>query len=672
MHPPGSKKSETDIELTDISKASPSNLSRPNGSMEEPAFVYRPHHNHHHHANFINSKKHFRMLRYRELQNRVYNFMERPTSVMSVLYHSFVFLIILASLLLSILATVEQFQQNPAFRNSVWYMELLLIAVFSVEYVLRIWSCASHGTYSGWTGKVKFMKKPYMLIDIIVIFATIALISFHKNSDYLNISILRFLRFLQVLRILRLDRQRGAFKMVSQVVYDHRQELLTCWYMSFIILITCSFLVYLAEKASPSSASGKIQNLAEGIYWGVISLLTIGYGDLAPQTWVAKLITCCFSLIGTAFFALPAGILGSGFALQVANQQRNKHITNRRIPAAMLIQCCWRRYAVDPTCGLHATWIRYLQMSNMNNKRKAPKPASSPSVTLDNKRISTIKKRLLLARSSSIGEKYRSQNSESETKEEINNQFSMPNIDPRTLRAVSDGDLNFIEHNTTDEDDNQSTVTSLPSVVGYYGPRKGSKGLGDLWTLKRELTSTERIAIRFILEVQFEVSVKKFKEARRPYDVKDVIEQYTAGQMEMFGYIKKLQSRIETVLGFEDEPETDVAKFNVIRRLNKLEKKVECIDKKLDLVIRMLHDDKSRSGGARSSSFNNTFLSPLPRGSHEKLPRDIPRSPALSKLDSSGKKKRSRFNVTIVDTRDLETPPSVSVTPTSGEEREEK
>ncbi len=113
----------------------------------------------------------------------------------------------------------------------------------------------------------------------------------------------------------------------------------------------------------------------------------------------------------------------------------------------------------------------------MTNKRKytrsgSKSPASSPTVALDNKRISAIKRKLQLARTSSVGERYRNRNqgSESETKED-GNEFSIPKIDLRTQRAQSDGDLTFIEQNMTD-DENQSTVTSLPSVVGYYGKLK--------------------------------------------------------------------------------------------------------------------------------------------------------------------------------------------------------
>ncbi|XP_065063684.1 potassium voltage-gated channel subfamily KQT member 1-like [Rhopilema esculentum] len=637
-------KQNGDIELVGFDKKpSPAISERPQNPWDNNGeYVYHLHHPNHEKPG---------LKRYRDMQILVYNFLERPRSWPSIIYHSCVFLLILLSLVLSVVTTIDQFAKNDVVEKTVFYLEIILIAVFTIEYGLRVWACSSHGTYSGCGGKFKFIRKPYMVIDIIVIIATLVLIIEHKKAEFLNISILRFLRFLQVLRILRLDRQRGAFKMVSQVVYDHRQELLTCWYMSFIILITCSFLVYLAERSSATVGDNGMENLADGLYWGIISLLTIGYGDISPQTWVAKLITCCFSLVGTAFFALPAGILGSGFALQVAQHQREKHFNNRRIPAAILIQSCWRRYATDPINGLHATWIRYLRMID---KRKLPRndtksPGASPSVASDNRR--SIIKKLQLVRTSSLAEKFRNRSNDSESRED-ENQLSVTGMELRTQRTRSDGDLTFIDQLPTD-DENQSTITSLPSIVYVtnQGTKKAARGMCDLLSLRKELTSTERVAIRFIAEVQFILSIKKFKEARRPYDVKDVIEQYTAGQMEMFSYIKKLQSRIEVALGLNGDEGKDSTKMNVLGRLSTLERRVESIDRKLDLVIKMLHDsNKVRTD--RASSFTNTRLNVDPRHSHETLEQKPPRSPSLSRLKT--RKKNHRFKVTIIDAKDYQ------------------
>lgn len=119
--------------------------------------------------------------------------------------------------------------------------------------------------------------------------------------------------------------------------------------------------MYLLEKDHPDTL---MSTYADSLWWGVITLCTIGYGDVYPKTPSGKLLASGCALVGISFFALPAGILGSGFALKVQAMQRQKHLNRRRAPAAALIQCVWRCYASDSTSLSEATWkpsIRALQ-----------------------------------------------------------------------------------------------------------------------------------------------------------------------------------------------------------------------------------------------------------------------------------------------------------------------
>ncbi|CAK5033624.1 unnamed protein product [Meloidogyne enterolobii] len=140
--------------------------------------------------------------------------------------------------------------------------------------------------------------------------------------------------------MLRIDRRAGTWKLLGSVVWAHRQELLSTLYIGFLGLIFSSFLVYLCEK----NYNDKYTSFADALWWGVITLSTVGYGDVTPMTWPGKIICAVSALLGISFFALPAGILGPGFALKVQQHQRQKHLIRRRVPAARLIQCLWRHY----------------------------------------------------------------------------------------------------------------------------------------------------------------------------------------------------------------------------------------------------------------------------------------------------------------------------------------
>ena len=148
--------------------------------------------------------------------------------------------------------------------------------------------------------------------------------------------------------MLHVDRQGGTWRLLGSVVYIHRQELITTLYIGFLGLIFSSYFMYLSEKdAVGPGGRTDFYSYADALWWGVITVTTIGYGDTVPKTWMGKIVASCFSVFAISFFALPAGILGSGFALKVQQKQRQKHF-NRQIPAAAkLIQSVWRCYASD-------------------------------------------------------------------------------------------------------------------------------------------------------------------------------------------------------------------------------------------------------------------------------------------------------------------------------------
>ncbi|TDH04147.1 hypothetical protein EPR50_G00149330 [Perca flavescens] len=234
-----------------------------------------------------------------------------------------------------------------------------MIVVFGLEYFIRIWAAGCCCRYRGWQGRLRFARKPFCVIDFIVFVASLAVIAAGTQGNIFATSALRSMRFLQILRMVRMDRRGGTWKLLGSVVYAHSKELITAWYIGFLVLIFASFLVYLAEK----DINSDFNTYADSLWWGTITLTTIGYGDKTPRTWQGRLLAAGFALLGVSFFALPAGILGSGFALKVQEQHRQKHFEKRRMPAANLIQAAWRLYSTDAKHSyLTATWYFYDSM----------------------------------------------------------------------------------------------------------------------------------------------------------------------------------------------------------------------------------------------------------------------------------------------------------------------
>nr|XP_046913857.1 uncharacterized protein LOC124494666 isoform X3 [Dermatophagoides farinae] len=295
--------------------------------------------------------RHITNPRYKQLQNDLHNFLERPRGCSPMFYHITMFFMVFACLVLTVFSTIDQYEEVAS--RILLKMEIVMVVWFAMEFMLRMWSAGCRSRYQGWMGRLRFLRSPFCVIDLIVIVASTVVLSLGSSGQVFAASALRGLRFFQILRMVRMDRRGGTWKLLGSVVYAHRQELITTVYIGFLGLIFSSFLVYLSEKGVHPE---KFTNYADALWWGVITLSTVGYGDLVPQTWPGKLVASFCALLGISFFALPAGILGSGFALKVQQQQRQKHMIRRRVPAATLIQCLWRCYAADENSMSIATW----------------------------------------------------------------------------------------------------------------------------------------------------------------------------------------------------------------------------------------------------------------------------------------------------------------------------
>ncbi|XP_035790239.1 potassium voltage-gated channel subfamily KQT member 5-like isoform X16 [Anopheles albimanus] len=481
--------------------------------------------------------------RYRRLQSRVYNFLERPRGFKAIFYHVCVFLMVFTCLALSVFSTIQEYEDQAI--AILFVMEIIVVIWFSIEFFLRLWSSGCRSRYQGAVGRLKFLKRPFCIIDIVTIAASIVVLVMGTSGQVFATSALRGLRFFQILRMVRMDRRGGTWKLLGSVVYAHRQELITTLYIGFLGLIFASFLVYLMEKDVKET---KFSNFAQALWWGVITLCTVGYGDMVPETWQGKIIASFCALLGISFFALPAGILGSGFALKVQQQQRQKHMIRRRQPAATLIQSLWRCYAADEHSLSEATWKIH----------QVPLPSPPPSRASSSfKHNASFVARLPTIR------RHKSQSLHSP-----GNPKPPSGGSGRAGRCPRMTDINASSENL-DEDEEPRCV---------------------------QLTNQHKGAIRFIRKMKYFVARRKFKEALKPYDVKDVMEQYAAGHVDLLGRVKNVQTRLDQILGKQGSKSKDVyaSKISLASRVVKIERQVDDIETKVDSFIDLYMQDRMR------------------------------------------------------------------------------
>ncbi|MEO1252223.1 MAG: cyclic nucleotide-gated ion channel [Pseudomonadota bacterium] len=190
--------------------------------------------------------------------------------------------------------------------------DLVSIGIFTVEYVARLWVCTEHPPYRGlspWKARLKFARNPLMVVDFL------AIAPFYLSA-FVAID-LRVLRILRLLRFFKLARFSPAFNTMLRVLARERSALMGVLIVLIGMIIISASLLFLAEGDLPDS---KFATVPEAMWWAIATLTTVGYGDVTPVTAVGKFLAGIVMICGLGFFALPIGIIASGFMEEYRRQ----------------------------------------------------------------------------------------------------------------------------------------------------------------------------------------------------------------------------------------------------------------------------------------------------------------------------------------------------------------
>ena len=191
--------------------------------------------------------------------------------------------------------------------------EIFSVVIFSIEYLLRVWSAPARNDLGDSPNLIKRMKYIFSftgLIDFLAIIPSI-LPYFFGGLD------LRWLRVLRLLRLLKISNYSSALEDFFSAIKADWRSFSAALYLMLIALFLSSALMYIAEHDSQPE---KFSSIPETMWWGLITLTTVGYGDVSPVTPLGKIIGAFTAIMGVCTVALLTGIVASAFANQRAQK----------------------------------------------------------------------------------------------------------------------------------------------------------------------------------------------------------------------------------------------------------------------------------------------------------------------------------------------------------------
>ena len=219
--------------------------------------------------------------------------------------------------LISVLAVVMETVASVTYLINIEFviLDTIAVAIFTLEFMMRIYSSVEEpGHRNPLTGRIKEFTKPSTFIDFLAILPFFLEVLLRDHLD------LRFLRIFRLARLLKLTRGSDATATLFKVIKREWPVMSAAAFIMILLIILTASLGYLVEHAAQPE---KFENIPTAIYWAVITLASVGYGDISPITPIGRVITVIMSLLGIGIFAIPAGLLASAFSDQLHKERES-------------------------------------------------------------------------------------------------------------------------------------------------------------------------------------------------------------------------------------------------------------------------------------------------------------------------------------------------------------
>ena len=232
----------------------------------------------------------------------------KGSDITSKICDNFLVLLVIGSIFSVILGSVPEI--DAEFSEELRWFEIITVLIFTVEYLLRLWVAPLKYKQSQ-RPKIKYISSFYGIVDLA------AILPFYVSLFGFGVD-LRVLRAARLLRILKISHYNTALQDLALAIYDERKSFVSAIYIFTVTLLITSSLIFFAEN---SKQPEDFRSIPDAIWWSLITLTTVGYGDVSPITPVGKIIGAITALLGVCTVALLTGIVGNAFSAQLSRKR---------------------------------------------------------------------------------------------------------------------------------------------------------------------------------------------------------------------------------------------------------------------------------------------------------------------------------------------------------------
>ena len=255
-------------------------------------------------------------MEYGKIKKRIFEIIE-PSDEKDVPSKVFDICLIVLVLINVCLVIADTFNLPEKIKKISYYVEIVSVIIFTIEYILRIWTSDFLFPSKKWfVAKLKYIFSFLAIIDLL------AILPFYLPFLItIDLRVLRMLRIIRLFRVFKINRYTNALSSIVKVFKSKQNELLSSIFIVILLMIVASVIMYSVEnKAQPEV----FRNAFDALWWALATLTTVGYGDIYPVTVLGKILSAIIAILGIGLVAVPTGIISAGFMENMSDSKKTE------------------------------------------------------------------------------------------------------------------------------------------------------------------------------------------------------------------------------------------------------------------------------------------------------------------------------------------------------------